>query len=82
MTNSSISGMKLVESTLMVDSITVQARRNHQKRINKKWLKRYGYRIITIPKTDVYVMNDMIVGHPKIIRKMAELIGRQGGNGC
>jgi len=46
---------------LITNMITkdVQARKHRKKRINKKWLKRYGYK--TVPDdTRVYATNDAI----------------------
>lgn len=50
------------------------ARRHKRKRIQKKWLKRYGYK----PKVDeniYYLANGIIVMHPATFRKFAEAIG-------
>lgn len=37
----------------------VQARKHRKKRINKKWLKRYGYKIVP-DDTKIYITNDAI----------------------
>ncbi|ASA22675.1 hypothetical protein B9T62_18890 [Paenibacillus donghaensis] len=62
-------GFKFVENIHMVDK--KQAKTHKSKRINKKWMKRYGY--IHIPKKDVFIMGDMVVGHPQTIRMLKDL---------
>jgi hypothetical protein len=45
-------GMEIIKVPLFKQ---VQARRHRKKRINKKWLKRYGMKMIQIrPKSDEY----------------------------
>lgn len=49
---------------------TVQARRHRKKRINKKWLKRYGTK--TVPWNKVIVTADRkMIMHPKIYEALA-----------
>jgi hypothetical protein len=61
-------GLELIGSEYMVDR--VRARRNKKKRIDKKWLKRYGY--ISKPKKEVYIVDRKIYGHPDIIKLIIE----------
>lgn len=54
----------------ITDCITkkVRARRHHKKRIDKKWLKRYGYK--NVPNdTELYVMTDAMRGKTLIMTK-------------
>lgn len=54
----------LIEVPHMADK--VQARKHKKKRINKKWLKRYGMK--DVPWKKFVVTNDgNIYGHPKMI---------------
>jgi len=68
-------GLNIVESIGMV--IKTQKRKHHKKRINKKWLKKYGYN--SKPNPDVFLTNNSIVGHPETIRKLQQLINKKGG---
>lgn len=45
----------------------VRAKTHKKKRIDKKWLKRYGYK--RVPKKELYICKDpaMIIGHSKYI---------------
>ena len=82
---------------IAVDWLTerVQARTHKKRRINKKWLKRYGYK--TVPDRDVYFCkpgpgsvfapelksNGYIFGHKSTIDKFIERVkkdSRYGGN--
>ena len=50
------------------------ARRHKRKRIQKKWLKRYGYK----PKADeniYYMANGTITMHPATFQKFAKALG-------
>lgn len=61
-------GYKVVASEYCCD--IVQARKHKKKRINKKWLKRYGMKYV--PKKGVLVFDGFIVGHPSVIDKLIE----------
>ncbi len=64
-----IYGFRLIESNAITKE--VQRRTHRKKRINKKWLKRYGYK--TVPDHGRVVrMGDVIFGTPKTIRKIIE----------
>ncbi|WP_346961277.1 hypothetical protein [Clostridium sp.] len=64
-------GMQVVENKLFTKgSIQVPKRKHKKKRIQKKWMKKYGYRNIPIPMDDVYILNNTIYGHPKTIKKI------------
>ena len=67
-------GLEFYPSALMVDTKHVQAKRHRQKRINKKWLKRYGYTAIYTPSKNYYVMGNRIVAHPNMIDTLKELL--------
>ncbi len=64
-----IYGFRLIESNAITKE--VQRRTHRKKRINKKWLKRYGYK--TVPDHGRVVrMGDVIFGTPKTIWKIIE----------
>ena len=65
-------GLKIIESEYLVDTKTI--RRSKKKRLNKKLNKKYGPKIISKPKQDIYVFEDKVVGHPDIIRRIKEAI--------
>lgn len=67
-------GMEVISSETLFDTIEVQKRKHKKKRINKKWIKRYGYKIIHIPKKEVFIFENKIIGHPKTIKKIAKTI--------
>lgn len=53
---------------IFTDCITkkVRAKRHHKKRIDKKWLKRYGYKNVPDNRT-LYVFNDELGGQKLIM---------------
>jgi len=67
--------LNIIHNVNMV--ITTQKRKHHKKRINKKWLKKYGYN--SKPNPDVFLTNNSIIGHPETIRKLQQLINKKGG---
>jgi hypothetical protein len=70
-------GMRVIESTAMV--IKTQRRTHKRKRINKKWLKKYGYSSKADP--DVYVLGGQILGHPETIRQLKSVVDKNAGRG-
>lgn len=52
----------------------VQARRHKKRRINKKWLKRYGMKYVPSRKIYVIHSNGWILGHPIVMDKLIEKI--------
>jgi hypothetical protein len=46
---------------------SVQARKHKKKRINKKWLKRYGYTFMIDPNVYFLTEEKKYVCHPKIL---------------
>ena len=47
-----------------------EARRHRKRRINKKWVKRYGKKLI--PSDTCYIcFGDKLIGHPKMLEKIA-----------
>ena len=65
------SGMYLIESPLFTYSKT-PARHHKKKRIQKKWLKKYGYKKIITPKDKIYTFGNKIIAHPEIIKLIKE----------
>ena len=67
-------GYTIVENEYCVDQ--VRSRTHKKRRIDKKWLKRYGYKYV--PKKEIYITADRtIIGHPILIRKIIEAIKEQ-----
>ena len=67
-------GYRLIESPFLGDK--VQARKHKKKRINKKWRKRYGFKVV--PWKKVFITDGKIYGHPTIIALIKEEISRKG----
>lgn len=59
-------GYQLIETSCMAD--VVQVRTHKKKRINKKWRKRYGVK--EVPWNKLYVFEDKILAHPKMIERI------------
>jgi len=59
----------------------VQARRHRKKRIDKKWLKRYGYRWVpdlnSVYVADVPGYGKVLICHPKVVDKLETWVKRQ-----
>ena len=66
-----IMGLKVV--TCPITTTTTEQKRKHKKkRINKKLLKKYGYKIIETPTNKVYRMGDTIIMHPAMKEALKE----------
>jgi len=63
---------RLVESESCCDKIRV--RKHKRKRIDKKFLKRYGYKLV--PSNSIYIIDEMkmIIGYPTVMRKIIDEI--------
>lgn len=73
--------VKLMSSVVVVDK--TQRRKNRKKRINKKWLKKYGYK--DIPSNKVYVVEPseycrerIMIVHPKYYEKIKNKMDKCG----
>lgn len=53
----------------------VQARKHRKKRINKKWLKRYGYKIVP-DDTKVYMTNEAVFMTRRCFDRLKKQIDR------
>jgi hypothetical protein len=60
-------GYNLVETTAITKQ--VQRRTHSKRRINKKWLKRYGYKTV-LDNEKILIYGDSILGTPKMIKKL------------
>ena len=61
------SGFRLIETTAITKQVP---RKTHRKRrINKKWLKRYGYNTV-LDDGRIIQFGDCILATPKTIKKM------------
>ena len=64
-------GFKLIGTDFIVKKI--QARKHKKKRINKKWLKKYGYK--DIPDYEqIIVVDGCIFAQPRTIEKLIRVI--------
>jgi ribosomal protein L32E len=50
----------------------VRARTHRKKRIDKKWMKRYGYR--SMPRKDVIVAGNVIYAHPSTVMHLQAML--------
>lgn len=68
-------GYKILESPFCTDSVRV--RRHKKRRIDKKWLKRYGYH--EVPKKEFYLLTKqrVILAHPIIVQKLKESLNHK-----
>ena len=70
-----LNGMTLIESKLLTKgTIKLPRRINKSKRIQKKWNKKYGFKCIPIPDTQVYIVDEKCIGHPKTLKKIIKTI--------
>lgn len=59
-------------------TIATRARTHRKKRIDKKWLKRYGFKQTPDPK--LYFLDErMLVGHPVTVEKVLARLEQRGG---
>ncbi len=63
--------MKFVENPNLLDR--VQVRRHKKKRINKKWMKIYGFK--GIPSKKIIVFGGNVFGHPQLLKLIKLLMG-------
>ena len=62
-----LTGMRLVETTAITKQ--VQRRTHRKRRINKKWLKRYGYKTV-LDDGRMIQFGDCILATPNAIKKI------------
>lgn len=62
-----LTGLRLVETTAITKQ--VQRRIHRQRRINKKWLKRYGYKTI-LDDGRMIQFGDCILATPNTIKRL------------
>lgn len=54
-----------------------EVRRHRKRRINKKWVKRYGKKLI--PSNMGYFFKNHLIAHPKMIEKIVHLVSERKG---
>lgn len=64
-------GFRLVETTAITKQ--VQRRTHRKRRINKKWLKRYGYKTV-LDDERMIMFDDCILATPNAIKKIIATI--------
>lgn len=57
-------GLQIIENIHMVD--TIQNKTHRTKRINKKYIKKYGF--TNIPKKNVFMADGKLIGHPETLK--------------
>ena len=62
-------GFKIYETTAITKQ--VQRRRHRKRRINKKWLKRYGYKTVLDDEKMIRV-GDSLYATPNMVKKLVE----------
>jgi hypothetical protein len=79
--NAYIDGIRIISSTQCLDYLPVgaPARTHRKKRVQKKWLKRYGRRYVEVPYPKLMQISPgVFVGHPDTIAKLqAEIAAEQ-----
>ena len=71
-------GLQLIETNAITKE--VQARTHRKRRINKKWLKRYGYK--TVPDHGkILVFGDRLYATPRTIKKIIAMVRKGEANG-
>jgi len=70
--NISLHGLEVIENVQLTDGfLEYPSKRNKNKRIQKKWIKKYGYKRKPIPNKNIYIFeNKILMAHPAIIKKM------------
>lgn len=62
-------GIPLIENRILIKGHSnIPRRKNKSKRIQKKWVKKYGF--LEIPDSQIYLIGGKIIGHPLTIRKL------------
>lgn len=68
-----VNGMEIVEQSNFIKGYSKEPlKKNKNRRIQKKWNKKYGFK--PIPDPQIYFINNKIMGHPETIRKMLKAI--------
>lgn len=62
-------GYQLIETTAITKQ--VQRKTHKKRRINKKWLKRYGYKTV-LDDYKIVIFENSILATPKTIKKIIE----------
>ena len=71
-----LNGYRLIETTAITKQ--VQRRTHKKRRINKKWLKRYGYKTV-LDDEKIVIFENIIFATPKTIKRIIEQM--KGGAG-
>ncbi len=75
-----IGDLRIITSTQCVDYLPLgkPARYHRKKRIQKKWIKRYGRRYVEVPKPDLLeIKKGVFVGHPETVAKLKAQIEQE-----
>lgn len=68
-----VNGMEISEQSTFIKGYSKEPLKKHKnRRIQKKWIKKYGFK--PMPDPQIYFINNKIMGHPETIRKMLKAI--------
>ena len=70
-------GYKIVTNHYIGDETKVQVRSHRKKRINKKYLKRYGLKTIFKANGKIYIMDNYIIIHPDDYKHIKNLLEKE-----
>lgn len=62
-------GLRLVETTTIIK--LVRSRTHRKRRIDKKWLKKYGYKAVP-DDSKIYIFDGCVYASPNTIKKIIE----------
>jgi hypothetical protein len=66
-------GLKIIINDYVDDSIAVPKKRHHRPRIQKKWVKRFGYR--TVIRPNIFKMHDHVVMSSRSFEQLRRRLG-------
>lgn len=70
-------GISFVENKVFTKGYKeIPRRKNKNKRIQKKWIKEFGFRSIPLPDPNLYFIDGKFYGHPTTIKKVFKLINK------
>lgn len=67
--------INIVETDSTINMV-IQRRRHKRHRINKKWIKRFGYKTVVIPDMKIYKVGNIYYGSPEALDKFLKENGK------
>ncbi len=65
-------GMELIKNNLLLVSSDIPKRTHKRKCIQKKWVKKYGFRML--PDPNYYIVGSKVVAHEAILKKLIKAV--------